>query len=347
MISRRSVSKMMATGATAASLPAFSVPASAADKHEAPKTRTAPSPLPELGPLHLVRTELLEIGYHEAGPANGPAVILCHGWPYCPDSYREVVPRLARQGYHVFVPYLRGFGPTRFLRDNTFRSGEQAALGADLLEFMDALKIRTAVLGGYDWGGGAATIVAVLWPERCDGLVAVNSYPITNLNPEAVVVPALPELESVHFYFYWLLTQNGATGLEKYRKELARNVWTRNSPVWHYTENDFNRAVQFFDNPDYVNIVLHNYRRRLLQVPGDPRYAHLVDRLLKVPPVTVPAVTLDGLADASFPATDGSSTASHFTGPRVHHQVPKAGHNLPQEQPKAFADAVLEVTRLS
>jgi pimeloyl-ACP methyl ester carboxylesterase len=305
------------------------------------------NPLPELGPLHHVRTELLEIGYHEAGPARGPAVILGHGWPYSPDAYREVVPRLARQGFHVFVPYLRGFGPTRFIKEDTFRSGEQAALGADVVDFMDALKIRRAVFGGYDWGGGALTIVAALWPERCDGLVAVNSYPITNLKPDAVVQPAAPDLESVHFYFYWFLTENGALGLQKNPKEVARTVWTRNSPGWKYTENDLNRTAQFFDNPDYVDIVLHNYRRRLLQVPGDPRYADAVARLLQMPTISVPAVTLDGLTDTSFPATDGTATASLFTGPRVHHQVPKAGHNLPQEQPKAFADAIREVTQLS
>ncbi|MFJ6087876.1 alpha/beta fold hydrolase [Streptomyces sp. NPDC092369] len=273
-------------------------------------------------------------------------MILCHGWPYSPDSYREVVPRLVRQGFHVYLPYLRGFGATRFLSDDTFRSGEQAALGADVLAFMDALKIRRAVFGGFDWGGGALTIVAALWPERCDGLVAVNSYPVTNLDPSAVVQPNTPELESVHFYFYWFLTPNGESGLGKNPKEVARTVWTRNSPEWHYSEDDLDRAAQFFSNPDYVNVVIHNYRRRLLQVPGDPRYADIVARMLTMPPIPVPAVTLDGLADASFPATDGMSTAALFTGPRVHHQVPHAGHNLPQEQPKAFADAIREVRRL-
>lgn len=347
MISRRSVTKMMATGAAAASLPALSLPASAAGSVKAPRPETTGNPLPELGPLRRVRTDVLEIGYHEAGPARGPAVILCHGWPYSPHAYRDVVPRLTRQGFHVFVPYLRGFGPTRFLKEDTIRSGEQAALGCDLLDFMDALKIRRAVFGGYDWGGGALTTVAALWPERCDGFVAVNSYPITNLDPKVVENPAPPALESVHFYFYWFLTQNGEAGLRADPKEVARTVWTRNSPGWNYSENDLNRTAQFFDNPDYVDVVIHNYRRRLLQVPGDPRYADVAARMLRMPPISMPAVTLDGLTDASFPATDGSGTASLFTGPRVHHQVPKAGHNLPQEQPGAFADAIREVTHLS
>jgi pimeloyl-ACP methyl ester carboxylesterase len=346
VISRRSVTKVMTAGAATASLQGLAAPASAAGSDASTQTGKTPNPLPDLGPLHQVRTELLEIGYHEAGPSRGHKVILCHGWPYSPDAYREVVPLLARQGFHVFVPYLRGFGPTRFLKEDSFRSGEQAALASDVVDFMDALHIRRALFGGYDWGGGALSAVAALWPDRCDGLVAVNSYLIQNLNPAAVVTPNPSDIESVHFYFYWFLTQNGASGLRADPKAVARTVWTRNSPGWNFTENDLNRAAQLFSNPDYVDIVIHNYRRRLLQAPGDPRYADVVERLLQLPPIPVPAVTLDGLTDTSFPPTDGTSSASHFIGPRVHHQVPRAGHNLPQEQPKAFADAIREVTRL-
>ncbi|MFI9270932.1 alpha/beta fold hydrolase [Kitasatospora sp. NPDC052896] len=304
-------------------------------------------PIVGLGPVRHVRTDLLDLAYHAVGPANGHPVILCHGWPYSPDAYQEVVPELVRKGFRCYVPYLRGHGPTRFLAKDTVRSGQQAALGSDVIAFMDALNIRRAVFGGYDWGGRGLCVAAALWPERCAGLVSVNSYLIQDLDPAVIDLPTdPPQVEAAHWYYYYFLTQRGAAGLAKYTKELARVVWTRNSPEWRYTEADLDRAAALFDNPDYVAVVLNCYRVRRLAAPGDPRYDELEERLLKQPPITVPAVTLDGKADGSLPWTDGTASAAHFTGPRVHHVIPHAGHNLPQEAPAAFAAAVLEVSRL-
>jgi pimeloyl-ACP methyl ester carboxylesterase len=299
---------------------------------------------PRLSPLKHVQTDVLDIAYYEAGPADGPVVLCGHGWPYDIHSYTEVVPQLVQHGYRVIVPYLRGNGPTTFLHKETFRSGEQAALGADVLGLLDALHIPKAILAGYDWGGRAMNVAAALWPERCAGLVSVNSYLIEDL--DHALRPDPPQTESSHWYFFYFLSERGRAGLTQNPKALARVVWTRNSPQWRFGEADLDRAAETFDNPDYVDIVLHNYRHRLLAAPGDPRYAPLQERLRKLPPITVPTVTLDGVADGSIPATDGSASAKYFTGPRVHHQVPGAGHNLPQENPKAFADAVLEVATL-
>ncbi|WP_204358990.1 alpha/beta fold hydrolase [Streptosporangium sp. 'caverna'] len=271
-------------------------------------------------------------------------MILTHGWPFSPDAYLEVVPDLIRQGFHCYLPYLRGHGQTRFLDKNTFRSGQQAALGADHRAFMDALHIPRAIFAGYDWGGRGVNVAAALWPERCTGLVSVNGYLVQDL--AVAQEPLAPAIEAGYWYFYYFLTERGRKGLMQNTKELARVVWSRNSPEWRFTEAELDRAAELFDNPDYVDVVLHCYRHRLLAVPGDPRYDELEARLLKQPPITVPAVTLDGKADGVVPPTDGTASAPHFTGPRVHHVVAGAGHNLPQERPKAFASAVLEVSRL-
>ena len=305
---------------------------------------TVSTPSPSLAPLSYVETDLLNIAYYEAGPSDGPVVILCHGWPYDINSYIEVAPDLARRGYRVLVPYLRGTGPTKFIYTDTFRSGEQAALGADIVAFMDALKIPKAIFAGYDWGGRGACVAAALWPERCLGLVSVNSYLIQNLS--VAWVPLAPAIEAGLWFFYYFLTPRGAAALAQTPKEIARVVWTRNSPHWNFTEADLDRASTTFNNPDYVDVVLHSYRHRLLYASGDPHYAELEAKLLKQPPITVPAVTLDGLADGSSPPTNGSSSEGHFTGPRVHYEVPLAGHNLPQEAPQAFINAVLEVASL-
>lgn len=338
MISRRTFAKVVTAGAAAASLGGLS-PDSAAAAESA-------KPFRGLGPVRHVHTDLLDIGYHEVGPSDGEVVLLCHGWPYSPYAYAEVAPELARRGYRVLVPYLRGHGPTTFLDADTFRSGQQAALGSDVIAFLDALGIPRAIFGGYDWGGRGLNVAAALWPERCTGIVSVNSYLVQNLNPAALLVPDVPETESAHWYYYYFLTERGKAGLTKYRKELARVVWTRNSPEWKFTDADFDRAAAQMDNPDYVDIVLHVYRVRLHEAPGDPRYDALETRLLAQPQITVPAVTLDGLADGSLPPTDGTMSAFHYAGPRVHHQIPGAGHNLPQERPKAFVNAVLEVAHL-
>ena len=300
--------------------------------------------LPRLGPVEFVRTDLLDVGYVEVGPPGGEPVVLLHGFPYDVHSYVDVVPRLAGAGRRVLVPYLRGHGPTRFLDPATPRSGQQAALGADLVAFLDALRIDRAVLAGYDWGGRAACVVAALWPERCAGLVSVNGYLVQDLS--AAARPLRPDLEAGFWYFFYFLTERGRAGLTANRREIARVIWTRNSPEWSFDEAQLDRAAEAFANPDYVDVVVHSYRHRLGYADGDPRYADLERRLTGLPPVTVPAVTLDGQADGNFPATDGSAGAPHFTGPRVHRQVPHAGHNLPQEAPEACADAVLSVVQL-
>lgn len=243
------------------------------------------------------------------------------------------------------MPYLRGNGPTTFLHRDTFRSGEQAALGYDIIELMDALDIPKAIFAGYDWGGRGANVAAALWPERCVGLVSVNSYLIQDL--EHAWAPLDAEIEAGFWYFYYFLTPRGEAGLASHPKDIARVVWTRNSPKWNYTEADLDTAAETFANPNYVSVVTHVYKHRLSYAPGDPDYAEFEAKLLKLPSIPVPAVTLDGLADGNFPATDGSSSAKYFTGKRVHHQVADAGHNLLQENPEEFAAAVLEVAELA
>lgn len=271
-------------------------------------------------------------------------VVLLHGFPYDIHSFIDVIPPLARAGRRVIVPYLRGFGPTRFRNDATIRSGQQAAIGADVIALLDALHIPTAVLAGFDWGGRAACVAAALWPERCDGVVTVNSYLIHNIS--ASMVPISPELEAGLWYFYYFLTDRGRAGLTADRDGVARVIWNRNSPNWHYDASTFTRTADAFNNPDFVDVVLHSYRHRLGQATGDPRYEALEEELARQPSITVPAVTLDGTADGNFPPTDAAATAHHFTGPRRHHRVPGAGHNLPQEAPAAFAAAILSLAHL-
>jgi pimeloyl-ACP methyl ester carboxylesterase len=300
--------------------------------------------LPRLAPLRQVRTDTLEVAYFEAGPHDGTAVLLLHGFPYDVHSYVDVVPRLVAAGHRVIVPYLRGHGPTRFLDSATPRSGQQAALGADVIALLDALDIPRAVLAGYDWGGRAACVAAALWPQRCVGVVSVNSYLIQDIS--VAMTPIRPDLEAGFWYFYYFLTERGRAGLTANRRGIARVIWTRNSPKWRFDDAVLERAAVAFDNPDYVDVVIHSYRHRLGAAAGDPAYDDIEQKLAGLPAITVPAVTLDGLADGNFPATDGTASAAHFTGPRVHHQVPDAGHNLPQEAPEAFADAVLEVAKL-
>ena len=305
---------------------------------------TAPADLPRLGPVRQVRTDVLDVGCVEAGPADGPVVLLLHGFPYDVHSYVDVVPRLVAAGMRVVVPYLRGHGPTRFLDDATPRSGQQAALGADALALLDALGIDRAVLAGYDWGARAACVAAALEPQRCAGVVSVNGYLVQDIAASAR--PLRPALEAGFWYFFYFCTERGRAGLAADRRGVAEVVWARNSPARPYDDAVLDRAAAAFDNPDYVDVVVHSYRHRLGLAQGDPAYEDLERRLAALPPVTVPAVTLDGLADGNFPATDGSAYARRFTGRHVHHQVPGAGHDLPQEAPEAFADAVLEVAGL-
>ncbi|MFD7307077.1 alpha/beta fold hydrolase [Promicromonospora sp. NPDC059942] len=296
-------------------------------------------------PIKHARTDVLDIAYVEDGPAGGPPVVLLHGYPYDVHSYVDVAPRLAALGHRVVVPYLRGHGPTRFRDDRTPRSGQQAALGADVLGLLDALDIPEAVLAGYDWGGRAACVVAALRPERVTGLVSVNGYLIQDV--AAAARPIRPDLEAGFWYFYYFLTERGRAGLTANRREIAEVIWRRNSPAWDFDRATLDRAAAAFDNPDYVDVVLHSYRHRLGAAPGAPQYDALERALAPLPPVGVPTVTLAGLADGNFPVTDGVPDTGRFTGPRLHRRVPDAGHNLPQEAPDAFVQAVLDVTRLA
>ena len=296
-------------------------------------------------PVQRVVTDVLEVAYHEAGPADGTPVVLLHGFPYDIHSYVEVAPLLAESGHRVIVPYLRGHGATRFLSSDTPRSGQQAALGADVLALLDALDIPRAVLAGYDWGGRAACVAAALRPDRVAGLVSVNGYLIQDI--AASMQPLRPDLEAGFWYFFYFLTERGRAGLAANRRGVAEVIWRRNSPKWPYGRADLDRAAAAFDNPDYVDVVIHSYRHRLGQAEGAPEYAEAEAALALLPPIAVPTVTLDGQADGNFPATDGSAGAAHFTGPRVHRQVPDAGHNLPQEAPQAFAEAIQKVLDLA
>ena len=310
-------------------------------------TENAPAPRApsskRLEPLRNVDAGVLNIAYYEAGPAEGPAVMLMHGFPYDIHSYVDVAPQLAAQGCRVIVPYLRGYGPTRFLDPATPRSGEQAAVGADMMALMDALGIKRAVFAGYDWGGRAACVGAALWPERCIGLVCVNSYLIQDI--ARAMVPVRPEREVAYWYQYYFQIERGRAGLAANRRGIAKILWEQWSPNWPFDEDCLERTAIAHDNPDYVDVVIHSYRHRYGLAEGDPRYADIQRRLAALPPIAVPAVTLDGDGDGVSPATDGQSTAAKFTARRVHRVVPRAGHNLPQESPEAFAAAVLELIR--
>jgi len=285
----------------------------------------------------------LRVAYHEYGPAHGWPCILGHGFPYDAHVYAEAAPLLAEAGARVIVPYLRGYGPTRFLSPDTPRSGEQAVLGADMLALMDALAFERAVLAGYDWGGRAACIIAALWPERVVALVSGNSYNIQNV-PHSWE-PAPPEEEQRLWYQYYLQSERGRRGLERNRRALARYLWRLWSPNWGFNEATFARSAEAFDNPDFVDVVIHSYRVRFGLLPGDPAYAHIETRLVAQPPISVPAITIDGDADGV-----NSGTAHHadkFIGPHEHRIFARAGHNLPQERPAEWARAVLDARAMA
>lgn len=296
-----------------------------------------------LEPLRHIDAGVLNIAYYEAGPADGPAVLLMHGFPYDIHAYVDVAPQLAAQGCRIIVPYLRGYGPTRFRDKATPRSGEQAALGADLLALIDALGIERAVLAGYDWGGRAACVVAALWPERCIGLVSLNSYNIQDI--AKAMVPARPEREVPLWYQYYFQLERGRAGLAANRRDIARLLWRQWSPTWQFDDACFERTAAAHDNPDYVDVVIHSYRHRFGLAESDPHYAEIQRKLAAQPPIAVPTITLDGDEDGVVFPTDGSASAPKFTGHRVHRVIPRAGHNLPQEAPEAFAAAVMELIK--
>ena len=296
-----------------------------------------------LEPLRNIDAGVLNIAYHEAGPADGPVVMLMHGFPYDIHAYVDVAPQLAAQGCRVIVPYLRGYGPTRFLDKATPRSGEQAAMGADMMALMDALGIKRAVFAGYDWGGRAACVGAALWPERCIGLVCVNGYLIQDI--AKAMVPARPDREVPLWYQYYFQVERGRAGLAANLRGIAKILWEQWSPNWDFDDACFERTAVAYDNPDYVDVVIHSYRHRFGLADGDPQYADIERKLAAQPPITVPAITLDGEEDGVALATDGNASAPKFSRRRTHRVVSRAGHNLPQEAPEAFAAAVMELIK--
>ena len=335
---RRLILERAALGVAAMEL-AFDHPSATA----APGTTAAPSSLRRLEPIKHVDAGVLNIGYYEDGPANGPVVLLLHGFPYDVHSYADVVPLLTAKGCRTIVPYLRGYGPTRFRDKSTPRSGEQAAMGADVIALLDAIGVKRALFCGFDWGGRGACVAAALWPERCAGLVSVNGYNIIDLS--RANTPAKPEREAAIWYQFYFHSERGRAGLTTYRREIARLLWKQWSPKWAFDDATFERTAPAYDNPDYVDIVVHSYRHRFGLAAGDPQYADLERRLAALPPIQAPAITLDGDSDGVIPASDGKAAAPRFKGPRSHHIVPGAGHNLPQEAPEAFAGAILELAK--
>ena len=292
-------------------------------------------------PLRHIRAGVLDIAYYESGPANGPPVFLMHGFPYHIHTYEEVAPIVADAGCRVIVPYLRGYGPTRFVSEATPRSGEQAALGADLLALMDALAIERAVLAGYDWGGRASCVVAALWPQRCAGLVSFNSYNIQNIAKG--MQPDTPENEHRLWYQYYFHSERGRAGLAKDRRGVTKLLWKQWSPTWEFDDATFERSAAAFDHPDFVDVVIQSYRHRYGLVQGDPAYADIERRLAAQPVISVPTITFDGADDNVRPPAPAAAFAHRFSGPRSHRLVPGVGHNMPQEAPRIFADAVLEL----
>ena len=293
--------------------------------------------------IRKIKAGVLEIAYRTVGPTDGWVCILGHGFPYDIHAYDEVAEILAAQGAHVIVPYLRGYGPTRFLSAETPRSGEQAALGADLLALMDTLEINRAVLGGYDWGGRAACIVAALWPDRVDGLVSGNSYNIQDIARSWEPAPA--EEEATFWYQYYFHSERGRRGLERDRRDITRLLWQMWSPTWQFDDEAFERSAIAFDNPDFVDVVIHSYRHRYGLVPGDPAFAHIETQLVAQPPITVPTISIDGDVDGVNIGTEGH--AKMFTGPHEHRVFSQAGHNLPQERPEEWSQAVLDVRKMA
>jgi pimeloyl-ACP methyl ester carboxylesterase len=297
------------------------------------------------GSLKQIDAGVLNVAYAEAGPPGGPAVLLLHGWPYDIHSFLDVMPLLASAGYRVLVPYLRGYGATRFLSSESVRNGQPAALAVDVLDFMNALRIEKAVLAGFDWGARSADIVAALWPERVKALVAVSGYLIGS--QEAGKMPLPPKAELEWWYQFYFATERGRAGYEKYRREFSKLIWELASPKWKFDDATFERSAAAFDNPDHVGIVIHNYRWRLGLAEGEPKYDDLERRLAAFPTIAVPTITLEGDANGA-PHPDPGAYAKKFVGRYAHRTLEGGiGHNLPQEAPQAFADAIVEVAAQS
>ena len=298
-------------------------------------------PDPPFGTLKQVDAGLLSVGYAEAGPADGRAVILLHGWPYDIHSYAGVTPVLAAAGYRVIVPYLRGYGTTRFLSGATFRNGQQSVLGVDVIALMDALGIGEAIIGGFDWGARTANVVAALWPGRCLAMVSVSGYLISS--QAAGKAALLPSAELAWWYQFYFATERGQAGYDKYRREFGKLIWHTASPKWNFDDATFNRSAASFDNADHVSIVIHNYRWRLGLAAGEAQYDDLERQLADGPVITVPTITLEGDANGA-PHPEPGAYRAKFSGKYAHRTISGGvGHNLPQEAPQAFAQAVVNV----
>jgi pimeloyl-ACP methyl ester carboxylesterase len=293
--------------------------------------------------LKQIDAGVLNIGYAEAGPPDGPAVVLLHGWPYDIHSYVDVAPLLASAGYRVIVPYLRGYGTTSFLSQDAFRNGQQSVVALDVIALMDALKIDKAIIGGYDWGSRTADIIAALWPQRCKALVAVSGYLITNIKDNQKPMP--PQVELAWWYQYYFSTENGVLGYTEYRQPFAKLIWRIVSPKWNFDDTTFDRTAAAFNNPDHVAIVIHNYRWRIGLAAGDPKYDNLEQRLFTTPAIGVPTITI--ASDFDGPNADGKAYARLFTGKYSHRILKGIGHNVPQEAPQAFAQAIIDVDSYS
>ncbi|MFJ7292796.1 alpha/beta fold hydrolase [Streptomyces collinus] len=341
MIDRRSFGKALGAGAGAAAV-GLAGAGSAAGAH----CGTRAGVHTKFPRNKQIKAGVLDVGYAELGPAHGPVVICLHGWPYDIHSYVDVAPLLAGRGYRVIVPYLRGHGTTRFLSGRTFRNAQQSAIAMDVIALMDALKIHRAVLAGFDWGSRTAGIVAALRPERCTALVSVGGYLVTDR--EANLKPLAPKAELAWWYQYYFATERGRLAMEdkKLRHDLTRLVWDTVSPTWDFDDATFERTAAAFDNPDYAAVVVHNYRWRLSLADGERRYDGLEERLAARPAIAVPTVTLDAERDPFTAPGGGTSYRDRFTGPYEHRTLPGVGHNVPQEAPEAFAQAVVDAGHL-
>lgn len=338
VMSRRNFARISTVAAGALALTACT-----SESGGAAKTATPPAaPAHALGPVKQIDAGLLNVGYVEAGPADGQPVILLHGWPYDIHSYADVTADLADQGFRVIVPFARGYGSTRFRAENTMRNGQQAALAQDVIDLMDALKIPNAILGGYDWGGRTANVVAALWPNRVAGLVAVSGYIIVNLAANTQPLP--PKAEYGWWYQYYFATPRGELGYRQNTKEFNRLIWQNASPLWHFDDSTYDLSAAAFENPDHAAIVLHNYRWRLSLAPGEARYDADEQRLAAKPAITVPTITIGSDFDGA--AKDGAGYRKLYTGPYRHRILDGIGHNVPQEAPAEFAAAIVDVARM-
>jgi pimeloyl-ACP methyl ester carboxylesterase len=332
MINRRQFGGFCAA-VTAASVAACAPPSG---------VRTGAAPANTFPPLKQIEAGVLDIGYADLGPADGPPVILLHGWPYDVHSYVDVAPALVSAGYRVIVPFLRGFGATTFLAAGTLRNAQQTAVASDVIALMDALHFPKAIIGGFDWGSRTACIVAALWPARCQALVAVSGYLITN--PAAQARPLPPAAEHGWWYQYYFSTERGVVGYRENLRDFTKLIWKTASPGWNFDDPTFERTAASFDNPDHVDIVIHNYRWRLGLAGGEPRYDDLERQLVPGPVIAVPSITI--ASDFDGPAAGGESYRSKFVGPYSHRIFAGIGHNVPQEAPRRFAEAVVDADHL-